>query len=706
MARTKKDTSNYEGFKAQQAEISRERSAAGREIGPLPSVVDPARREACKFDLELFARTYFPSRFFLPLATIHLAAIVRMARCTESGGLFACAMPRGSGKTTIAEVAVLHALLYGFRRFVVLVAATEGHATKALRRIQTELETNDLLLEDFPEACFPIRALERIHNRAKGQTLDGEATRIEMTAVSLTLPRVNGAACSSATVSCHGLTGAVRGQIMIGPDGQPMRPDMVIIDDAQTRDSAKSPTQTSDREAIINDDVLGLAGPTTQIAAFMLCTVIYPDDLSDRFLSHDKHPQWQGLRTKMLVQFPKDMAWWDEYAEVRRESFRSGDEGRRANEFYIENRERADEGAIVSWPERIKAGEVSGIQSAMNLFIDNPRGFRSEYQNDPDKADLGEVSKEYDHREIGKRYNGVGRYNVPRECPVLTCGIDVGADVLWYTVMGWTDQFGGSVVDYGCWPRQTRSNFAANDVRPTLRELHSGMTAGQAVYQGLLDLTGVVLGRTYHHDQTGGEMRITKALVDCGYETDVVYQFVRASGFSGTLIPSKGIGRTATSRGVGEWKPRPGELSGHHWRLTRSETGRGQVVQYDPDFWKTFLHERFTTPLGARTAISLFGDKNQSHEMYANHIAAEYGTPVTLRGTTFDKWAVMPNRPDNHYLDCTVLATIAASIAGIKFHASGVQEAPRKPKPKVSAAEAQAQRRAAGPVNMRPRQPI
>jgi ERCC4-related helicase len=106
----------------------------------------------------------------------------RMQTCTHEGGQYAVALPRGSGKTTIGEVEVIRAVVYGFRRFVVLLQATEPLAARSLRKIQRELETNPLLAEDFPEVCFPIQALERIHNRANGQTLDGTPTRIEWNA--------------------------------------------------------------------------------------------------------------------------------------------------------------------------------------------------------------------------------------------------------------------------------------------------------------------------------------------------------------------------------------------------------------------------------------------------------------------------------------------------------------------------------------------
>ena len=85
------------------------------------------------------------------------------------------AMPRGSGKTTLAETACIWAMLTGAREFVCLIGSDAGHARSMLESIKVEFETNEQLLADYPEAVYPIHALERIHNRAKGQLCKGEA---------------------------------------------------------------------------------------------------------------------------------------------------------------------------------------------------------------------------------------------------------------------------------------------------------------------------------------------------------------------------------------------------------------------------------------------------------------------------------------------------------------------------------------------------
>ena len=267
-----------------------------------------------------------------------------MQTSTHEGGQYAVAMPRGSGKTTLGEVEVIRAVVYGFRRFVVLLQATEPLAARSLRKIQRELETNPLLAEDFPEVCYPIQALERIHNRANGQTLDGTPTRIEWNAHSITLPTVKGSPSSGSVIWVCGITGAVRGLSANTPDGEVIRPDLVLIDNAQTRESAKSLAQTAEREMTIAGDVLGLAGPGVQISAMMLCTVIYPGDLSERHLDNEKNPDWQGTRTKMLEAFPRRLDMWDQYAEIRLQAIRTRAGVGEANDFYIANRAAMDEG--------------------------------------------------------------------------------------------------------------------------------------------------------------------------------------------------------------------------------------------------------------------------------------------------------------------------------------------------------------------------
>jgi hypothetical protein len=112
------------------------------------------------------------------------------AEAVRSGGLFAMAMPRGSGKTVLCQTAVIWAALSGATPFVCLIAASADRAQNLLENIKTWLETNVLLQGDFPEVCYPIKCLERISNRQKGQKYLGVPTRIEWSADKIVLPTI------------------------------------------------------------------------------------------------------------------------------------------------------------------------------------------------------------------------------------------------------------------------------------------------------------------------------------------------------------------------------------------------------------------------------------------------------------------------------------------------------------------------------------
>ena len=187
--------------------------------------------------------------------------IAKIEQAVLGGGLFAMAMPRGSGKTSICECACVWAVLYGHREFVCLIGSDEGHAMDMLDSIKTELDSNDLLLEDFPEVVYPIQCLDGIANRCSGQLYQGERTHIGWTARDIVLPTMPGSKASGAIVKVAGITGRIRGMKFKRADGRSMRPSLVVIDDPQTDESARSLSQCATREgSILAGAVLGLAG--------------------------------------------------------------------------------------------------------------------------------------------------------------------------------------------------------------------------------------------------------------------------------------------------------------------------------------------------------------------------------------------------------------------------------------------------------------
>lgn len=674
---------SYSDRKAKSAARQKAQSAAGRDIADgFPAVSNLARKMSCLDSLKRFCETYVPDWFWMGWADTHIAAIERLQKCALDGGQFAFAMPRSSGKTTLSLACALWASLYGHRSFIVVIGAAEKHADELIDSFKEELETNELLLEDFPEVCYPIRCLEGINHRATGQTFNGERTRMEWGGKEARLPVIPQSPASGVVVKIAGITGRIRG-MNVRSGRTRIRPDFVIVDDPQTDDSAISLTQNDYRERVLTGAVLGLAGPKKKIAVVMPCTVIAAGDMADRILDRERNPQWHGERTRMVTAFPTDEKLWEEYYRIRREDLYEGGDGRKATAFYKSNRAAMDVGAVVYWSERFEPGELSAVQSAMNLKQDRPKVFWAEFQNCPE-TDATHESKGLTAELVLSKCNNIPRGVVPKECTRLTLGVDVGLYVLWYSLIAWDEGFGGSVIKYGCWPAQNRAFFSGNDPRPRLQDIYKGTGGNAVIYKGLGDLLEEIAGKSYQQDETGQPVNVDRICVDAGDETDLVRQFCRESAYSSILIPTFGRAVT-TGRPYTESPLKEGERPGWHWRYRRP------WLTFDPNMWKTFLADRWRTPAAVRGRLSLHGSQPMDHQLFAAHICSEHPTEATINGRTFNIWAKRPNE-DNHWLDTVVLGAIGASFQGLKWSPTGEESKPTPAMPRRKLSEIQAEK--------------
>lgn len=678
----------YEAHREAAAQRQADLSLAGRDIGELPAVVDEARKESCRFDFRKFCEAYFPEVYNLEWSDDHLRAIEKLQKAVLEGGLFALAMARGSGKSSLTETAAIWAMAYGHREFIVIIGASEGAALEMLDSIKTELEVNEHLQEDFPEMVYPIARLEGIANRCAGQLYKGERTRIAWTASEIVLPTISGAASSGAIVRVAGITGRIRGMKYKRPDGRTIRPEFVIVDDPQTSESAGSAEQTRKRVRVLAGDVLGLAGPGRKIAGVMPCTVIRPGDMAEQMLDRSKHPEWNGERCRMLYKFPKNEELWNRYADIRADELREKGTFAKATAFYAAHRKEMDEGAVVAWPARYNHDEISAVQHAMDLKLIDEAAFWAEYQNEPLAEDLG-TEEQLTLDGVSSRVNGHSHRGVPVSATHVTAFIDVQKTMLFYCIVAWDDDFTGRVIDYGEWPDQKRRFFTLNDANMTLQQKFPRSGLEGCLYEGLKSLTGEILGREYFRDD-GAAMRIEKCLIDAnwGQSTDTVYQFCRESEFASVLTPSHGKYIGASSKPMGEYKKAIGDRVGLNWRMPNVRGKRAiRHVVYDTNFWKSFVATRLLTTTGDRGALTLFGRSPADHLLFAEHLTAEYRVKTEGRGRRVDEWKMRPDAKDNHWWDCIVGSAVAASMCGCFLAGTMTDGKPKAAKPKVKLSE-------------------
>ena len=628
---------------------------------------------ACRKDLRAFCLEYFPARFKLAFSSNHLQVIKRLEdMMMQGGGKLALAMPRGSGKTTLVEVCVIWALIYGHCRNIVVIGANNDAAKKIITNIKTALSQNKTLRDDFPEAIYPFYKLNGSALLARGQLYLGELTGIEWKPQSVVFANIPGSKASGATIYSVGIKGAIRGANKTMPDGSVARPDMVVLDDPQTEAAAKSKKLIDGLSEIIDKTVEGLKGPASELAMVMACTVIQEGDLASIYLDHSQKSQWRGLKFKMVEQMPTNMKLWEKYRELRR------DDPVKAKMFYKQNRSAMQEGAVVAWTENHTADELDALQAAMNIWADNEVTFASEYQNEPLRPDQGEMV--VPAKTIRTRLNGLDCHTLPLDAATLTGFIDVHDDLLYYAIVAWADDFTGYIVDYGTYPKQTRRVFKKGETG--LATMCRGDQRKDGLIQaGLVSLIKELLAIRWdvEGDRDGAEhVAIAKLLIDTGYKPQIVENAIRlAVGRSTVVVPAKGKSIRASMVPMCDWKQKAGERFGNHW-MESTPSGRLRTITVDVNFWKCQVHDAFRMLPGNRGSLTLWGRDPEQHRMFSEHMNGEAAKLTESGGNSVYEWQDTPN--DNHFFDCTVGNMVAASTLGIKSAEERQEKVGRKPR--------------------------
>ena len=656
---------SYDQHRAHMRAKMREASRAGRDISPIPSCLHPEDKEKGMESFQFFCERYFPQLFSINWSKDHLKVIAKIETAVRDGGKFAIAMPRGSGKTTLCEVACVWAALYGYHKFILIVGSESTAALGMFNSIKTHLENNELLAEDFPEVCYPIAELNGTPNRASGQHVSGVSTYIQWNNDMAVLPSIKDSRASQCVIKYAGITGSIRGMKYSRKDnGESVRPTLCIIDDPQTDESARSPMQVKKRLECVTKAILNLPGANNSISAICPCTVIQKNDMADQLLTRKKHPEWQGERLKALYAMPKHMDLWTEYSELRNRDLEEDGDGSVATEFYKAHKELMDEGAEVAWPERFTQKEISGLQFLMNKYFENESAFASEFQQEPLVEEMEGDQLTDGH--IFDKLNGRPRYEPPQAASRLSAFIDIQKDALFYTVCAWSDDFTGWLIDYGTYPKQHKRFFDLQSLSPTLEQTFPSMGLEGRIYRALEELTDEILSKDYKRDD-GVIMRVGKCYIDAnwGLSTDVVMKFCYESRFSAILTPSHGRYFGAKDKPISYRKRQSGETIGFNWYYPNNRnTSSVRHIIIDTNYWKTFLYNRILTAPGDSGSFTIFGNDFRDHELLAHHLTSEHWTPTTGRERIVYEWQLRPNRKENHWFDCLVGCCVAANELG------------------------------------------
>lgn len=298
------------------------------------------------YDLEFFAKAYFPEYFKHPTPQFHkeaYAEISRILNAQPSRARLVRAWPRSNAKSTIYNFFMpLNAALYGKRRFLVQVSDSESQAEGFLADVKNAIENNDALREDF------------------GDT-QGLVWRVDMISVRAITGDVVWVAAVGAGSSIRGLKKAEN------------RPDLITVDDLESDSSVATADRIGKMWLWFNRALLNLGDENTDIV--VVGTVLANDCVLDRLL---KSPTWDARRLAAVIKW-SESPLWDEWTKLYTDlSVAKETREVNADKFFAAHREEMLAGTEVLWPEG------KPYDALMKVYVDvGETAFYSEHQNDP-----------------------------------------------------------------------------------------------------------------------------------------------------------------------------------------------------------------------------------------------------------------------------------------------------------------------------------
>ena len=683
----------------------REQSSAAAEV-KVPAIVNPKRRERCLKDPELFLRTYGAPEpglpvelqdgtIWMPFAKHHKAMIDAIYQRAKTGGDKAVAAPRGDGKSTVVFWMLIYIVLAELRHHPAGFGQTNAKAKEKLfDPIRYHFTRNQMLFEDFPEICAPMRDLDGAPQRRHKQHFQGIKTDIMCAVDMVRLPIIGAGPYNDAspyggcTWKYYGFDVAKRGS----------RHDFAAIDDPETDEVAMSEEQNRKIEKKIDGDIAGMAFPNSTMPRVVITTIQNRHCFSYRVTSRDikegGRPTFEGERYGILESFPDSREadddstdpspreMWDEYVSIRQQAQAEGDkDGIPAVKYFKKNRKRMERGSVVSNSARYdhrNPHELSALQAFFNRVADwGLARVMAELQNNPEE--------EYQPQTIGltaglvqSRISRFERNELPKlEGIKITCGIDLGKNYSHWVKIAWFGNATGIVIDYGI--LETSADLTADSSHEAIE---------RAILNALRDEWRPYIIAEHPPDFT---------ILDSSAYTQGVYEFVRQC--SSERVPfAAGKGQKSGAGGGGQGRfIMPDFVENKKlpflevWAHNKIQTDNIWLYNVHTQWWRAWLQERFITKtfddqqqFNAGTLSLYSHESKRKHQTIAHHICAWKFQQLYIEGKGFESKWVSENMND-HFLDAMTYACAAAGVIGVRLVQRAqpeVEDEPKKKRPK------------------------
>ena len=313
------------------------------------------RQRLGAIDMEFFGRAYFPHYFSRPSPEFHkeLDAIwqqgvlkgqypITPAKIKEisrmNGTKRVAAAPRGHAKsTTLTFKGTMHAIVYGYKHYPIIISDSSEQAEGFLDNIRVEFEENEFLKEDFGD-------------------LTGKVWRSNVLITSTTIK-----------VEAIGSGKKIRGR-----KHRNWRPDLLVLDDIENDENVRTPEQRSKLENWFLKAVSKAGDDYTDIV--YIGTLLHYDSLLAKTL---KNPGYKAIKYKAVISFSKADDLWKKWEDIYTDLSNDNHE-EDAKAYFEANRKEMLEGTQVLWEEKLSYYDLMVMR-----VTEGEASFNSEEQNEP-----------------------------------------------------------------------------------------------------------------------------------------------------------------------------------------------------------------------------------------------------------------------------------------------------------------------------------
>ena len=311
-------------------------------------------RDKCATDFKLFCEYYLGDAFRSPWSKGFHFWIIDKYQDTilnKQGheSKLCISAPRSHAKSTVTSYALpLWCMLYGYKKFIVIISATSKVAAQFIINIRTAIESNDKIKDDFGEQ--------------KGDSIWN----------STELLLQNGAFIIS-----KGAGSQLRGLQFNGN-----RPQLTICDDMESMDEVASNDRVNELEHWLNADCIPMGAPGNS-DIFFIGTVLSYNSVLWHLLTEPKYSSWARKRFQAVIEFSRSPLW-NEWESIMTDLSRGDDSYNDARDFYDEHKEEMLEGTEILWPDQ-RPDQYLWLMEQRLASLDS---FQSEFQNMPQTEEL------------------------------------------------------------------------------------------------------------------------------------------------------------------------------------------------------------------------------------------------------------------------------------------------------------------------------